>query len=50
MAEEKKRGFGAFEKRVHELEEEEARKQRSTSGEEGARREEEKERPEKQKR
>jgi hypothetical protein len=36
MAAEKKRGFGALEQRIHEMEEEDAKKERSTSTEGGA--------------
>lgn len=35
MAEEKKRGFGALEQRIHQMEEEDAKKERSASGESG---------------
>jgi hypothetical protein len=46
MAEERKRGFGEFEKRVQELEEQEAKKERSASGAEGENRQPETERKE----
>jgi hypothetical protein len=39
MAEQRKRGFGEFEKRIHELEEEHAKNERSTTGEQGVKRE-----------
>jgi hypothetical protein len=32
MAEQKKRGFGALEQRIHEMEEEDARREQATSG------------------
>jgi hypothetical protein len=43
MPEQRRRGFGEFEKRIHELEEEHQKQEGSTTGEEGQKRESKKE-------